>query len=247
MRIVWENIVDDATLSTVSEDPNYPVEAIQDTRVSRVYKSLADNAQAIVFANASSSASYLFILGHNFTNAATITIQGNNTDAWGAPSFSESVTWREGTIYHAFNEATYNYWRLYVDDAANPDGKLEIGRVFMGTYLQMPGMDPKQQISRKTDAKPSFSGSRQAYGSKMKVYRAPNINMPNVTHAQRLLIQEMHDEVQNVQPIVLMIWANQLDYEPPIYCLVSNKELKWKKTNQPNFPWSLQIGFEEVF
>lgn len=81
----------------------------------------------------------LFIHLHNVSPGATVRIQGHTSDAWGAPSLNETVTWRAGTMVHYIAAAskTYRYWRLVVEgDAANPDGYIGIGELYLGGYFE---------------------------------------------------------------------------------------------------------------
>jgi len=80
----------------------------------------------------------LVIYDHNLTSAATITIMGNDADAWGAPAFSEAVTWVDDKILHYLSTAqTYRYWQIQITDAANTDFYIEIGEIYLGGYLEL--------------------------------------------------------------------------------------------------------------
>lgn len=80
----------------------------------------------------------VILLDHNFTNSATINIEANATDSWGAPTFSESITYNANKILH-YTTTTPNlrYARLTIADASNPDGYIEMSEVFIGSYLEL--------------------------------------------------------------------------------------------------------------
>jgi len=85
----------------------------------------------------------LMISDHNFTSAATIELWGDdaatfNSDG-GTAQVVESITWASGKILHYLTTAdrTKKYWQLRVSDAANPDGYIEIGDLFIGPYLEL--------------------------------------------------------------------------------------------------------------
>jgi hypothetical protein len=75
------------------------------------------------------------ILGaHNLTNAATVTLAANSTDAWTTPPYE--YTWT--TITDALSlylDEEYRYWRLSIADAGNP-ADVEIGLFVLGDYIE---------------------------------------------------------------------------------------------------------------
>ena len=75
-----------------------------------------------------------FIMDHNFTSEAALTLQANGTDEWTTPAYEQSLTHHEAKI-GLFLDQTYRYWRLTAADASNPDGYLEIGEFFLGQGL----------------------------------------------------------------------------------------------------------------
>lgn len=75
---------------------------------------------------------------HNLTSAATITLEGNDANAWGAPAFSEAITWVDDKILHYLSTAqTYRYWRISITDMTNTAGYIEIGELYLGSYIEM--------------------------------------------------------------------------------------------------------------
>lgn len=84
----------------------------------------------------------LAIYDHNFTAAATLLLEADDAATFdsdgGSAQFSEAVTWADDKILHYLSAATTKrYWRLSVTDAANTDGYIEIGELFLGSYMEM--------------------------------------------------------------------------------------------------------------
>ncbi len=75
------------------------------------------------------------IADHNLTSGASITLKGHTADAWGAPDYALAIPWASEIIV-AYLDQTYRYWRLEITDAGNPDGCIEIGEWFLGTYWE---------------------------------------------------------------------------------------------------------------
>ena len=96
------------------------------------------NAEWLVFDFGSAQSVQSFVLrNNNFQSGATVRIQGHTANTWAAPS----VTYTFGTIdndimvYFWASVQSYQYWRIYINDIDNPDGYVEMGRVFLGSYF----------------------------------------------------------------------------------------------------------------
>lgn len=112
----------------------------------------------------------LIIFDHNFSSGVTLSLKGNASDAWGAPAFSEAVSYSADKILHYLSSAqTYRYWQLQITDTSNPDTHIDIGELFLGTYFE-----PTDNFSYGTgvrDIKSIISRQKTAYGkSKRRFY-----------------------------------------------------------------------------
>jgi hypothetical protein len=174
-------------------------------------------------------------------------LQGNNTDSWSSPSFSEQITDLSDLIIFNFDSAQYNYWSIYINNPGNPDGYIELSHIFIGQYLQMPGMKIDQVIPDYTTSKNGMSLQRQVYGSPGTKYRGFEVNYPAITDEEREAVRAWFRICENYKPFILLPWANNLDAELPIYAIVEDNVLKWKRTGDVEYPWSLSIKFGEVF
>lgn len=73
---------------------------------------------------------------HNITSGATITLKAHTSDSWGTPDKTQAVSHNAGIIViYLTGTWSKRYYRLEVTDAANPDGYIEIGELFMCTYV----------------------------------------------------------------------------------------------------------------
>ena len=56
----------------------------------------------------------------------------------GSAQFSEAIAHNEEIILHYLSAAeTRRYWRLSIADPGNPDGYIEIGELYLGSYLEL--------------------------------------------------------------------------------------------------------------
>lgn len=84
----------------------------------------------------------LIISDHNLTAAATILFEADDAATFdsdgGNPQVSEAVAWVADKILHYLAASqTRRYARWKITDAANPDGYIEIGDLFLGPYLEL--------------------------------------------------------------------------------------------------------------
>jgi hypothetical protein len=247
MKICWDNKFDGATLNALSENPFYPVVNLQDSRISRKFRSVDDNDQTILISGISTAVSFFCIVGHNFTSGVTLRLQGNNSNSWGSPSFDQEIPYNAGMIFLRFTPATYTYWRIWIDDDSNTDTYIEISRFVMGSELTMPGMKIDQEINYNTTGSAAYSYTGQGYGTDGYEFREVSANFAYMTNTQRKSIQTMYDTVKNIIPVLMMIWADDTTFEAPIYCTIDTKKLVFKRTDSDNYPWSLQLDFREVY
>lgn len=81
-------------------------------------------------------------LDYNFEDSDTITIEGNSSDAWVTPAFTQALSDEraDDTLRLKYFSATqtYQYWRVLIEDQQyNTRGFTEIGLFFFGGYLQL--------------------------------------------------------------------------------------------------------------
>jgi len=245
MKILWHNEVDINDQAASTEHIDYPLSNLVDPRLSRVFRTTDDDDEYIVISGTDITADAIAILNHNITSGATIKIQGNDTDAWGAPSFEQSITWAEYAIFQTFTSGEYNYWRLFIDDASNPDEYIQIGRLFLGEVLEMPGMKADQEIDDGITDSVDFSPSGQVYGDTGIDYRTMTINFPYISEDERVDIREMADDRRLSEPFVLDIWPGDTR-EKVMYCVLTTMP-KWKRSDDRNYIWQLQMIVREVF
>lgn len=248
MRILYNNLVKTATIAASSENENYLFStALNDSRLSRYARTIDDSAEWIKFSFGSAvAADYILIQNHNFTSGATVKIQANATDVWTSPSFDLTLTVDDIICAKFSAQQTYQYWRIYIDDSSNPDTYLQISKIFLGTYLDMPGMNLDQSIFRKSTATARKSNSGQLYGEKRLKYKTATITFSDVTNTKKIEIDTFFDYVDIVNPFWLLIWEDDLDIEPPLYASLT-KDIEWSRMIYQTLLWQFSLSVEECF
>jgi len=245
MKILYDNLVNSATINILTENPEYAFTALKDSRLSRVARTVDDAGQYIDFTFSSAvKVDYFALTAHNISDTATVVLYGNSSDDFTTPDFTQALT-VDTWIIGGFTEQEYQYWRVTIDDN-NSDGYIQVGYVFLGTSLTMPGMNRSVIIPQKSNSVATKSMSGQLYGDRRLKYKAAEISCEAVTETERQKIRTFFDYVDVTIPFVLMIWEDDLDVEPPIYCSLTD-ELSWNKLDINGLLWSLSFKFEECF
>lgn len=248
MRLLYDNNVMTSTyIDCYSASGSYPVANLQDTRLSRTYRTDGKASTEYVHVVNSSPVSYAGILNHNLSTACTIYIEGSDSTWSTGAAFSTTVAHSTGIIIVSMTQSSYAYWRFRFNDTSTGTTYIELGGLYLGTYLQLPGMKPDQTISDETTARVTVSDGGQAYGDDGYDYRSPSINFPYLVSTQRTDIRAMFSAVKNFTPVIALIWENSLTLEEPMYCILDQKTLDWKKTGDMVKPWSLSLKLREVF
>lgn len=85
----------------------------------------------------------LVLYDHNLSATATIALWGDDAATFdsdgGAAQVIEAVTWTADKILHYLTTAdrTKRYWQIRITDTANTDGYIEIGELYLGSYLEL--------------------------------------------------------------------------------------------------------------
>ncbi len=140
MRLFYDNWIDYAAtiITPATQDPILTAANIANELRKRVYRTLATQAAETITLDLGSAkdVTSVILLDHTLTAGDTlIKLQGNATDSWGSPSFSQTLTWAAGTISQVFSTQTFRYWRI-IFTKSSAGVTRDIGRVFLGTYYE---------------------------------------------------------------------------------------------------------------
>lgn len=251
MRILWDNYIDvNSSWTSYSEDANYPLSNLYDTRLSRVYRSngLA-STEYIQVGESSIVPEYFAMLAHNVSSSATISLIAGTSSGMSTASWTQTLTWSSYTLVSTITSTvSCSYYKLKVVGLSTAtQSYIEIGFLYLGDYIEMPFMKPDQTIKDETTAKITISDGGQAYGDDGFSYRSPTINFPYLTNTERDNIRTMWASVKNYKPVILIIWPSASTIEKPMYCILDQKNIEWKKTDDVNYLWATSISFREVF
>ena len=73
------------------------------------------------------------------SSGATIKLQGSTTDSWTSPEFDQTLTHSDFGVGSfsstGLHTQALRYWRLYIQDASNAYGYLEISKIYLGDVI----------------------------------------------------------------------------------------------------------------
>jgi hypothetical protein len=134
-----------------------------------------------------------------------------------------------------------------MEDGSNPDGYVEAGKVFLGTYLTMPGFAPDVEFTDNSTSHVEFSQCGQVYGDDGYQYRTFQFNFPLVTESERQTTKTMFATVGNHTPIFLTVWESNTSTEPVIYGIITESAMRYNQQGQQGLTYSMAFSFREVF
>lgn len=250
MRICYENRVDSAISITEStEVSGYPVENVQDQRLSKKWKTTSATSQTVVLNMASyDNIGVAAVLGHNFTSSATIVVEANNLDSWPGAT-SKTILYNAGICLLFFTPITYKYWKFTIDDPMStatseyPFGSLEIGRLWLSSYLTM---DPSSlldfQVTKKRSDRIVYGRGRQKFASIGTGWRAFQFDFPPSPNSLITSIESMIDAVGLHSSMIFCNLDTDRSYQlvEPCYCSLVN-EVGFTHTERMQFNYSLAL------
>lgn len=138
VKFYSQNLVDIADLTPSTEDAQFPVSNIQDTRRTKVYRSTVASANIVFdFGTTQTIDSFFMVDSKNSPfNLLTATIQFNNVDSWGAPAISQALTLDTDFGVAKYDWTTpfnYRYARLVLTAPTF----CEVSKIFIGQRVEL--------------------------------------------------------------------------------------------------------------
>src|SRR5512135_2043401 len=142
---LYNNLIDEATLTASSEATGFPASNLTNpfrTKVWRTAGAIPGMADLVIDHSTPRTVTCVALVNYSWTSTpSTFTFEANATNAWGAPSFSQALTWaanptanfNKGCIIQTFAGQTYRYNRLNV---TYTPGDWDLGKIYVGTYFQ---------------------------------------------------------------------------------------------------------------
>ena len=245
MRILYSNLWDDYSLIESQENSSYPVENTQDIRLVKTWRTQTPSA-ATIYLDAGTgvtiSCDCAAIIEHNFSGSASIVVQAATASTFANIALSANVAYRAGIMVVYFSSGTFRFWRFNFSDTGNSDGYYQVGRLFLGAYLQVDPSSllefPEEHI--RTD-RVIFSRSNQLYGDEGVGYKQVHYKFEWASSSAKTLIETMWNNVGRKKPLLIMNYDTTFSVIEPLYCaIVEDITFEHKRFDRWHFELSLR-------
>jgi len=253
MQILYNNLIDGATVSASSVQSGYPIENIQDYHLSKKYSSDATSGSITIDLGSAQLIDDFTICGTNITSSATTFNLEGSDDGGTADVTFPFVLHDNGYATVQDMNSTYRYWKIVYNDTTIPT--FLVGYVFLGTNLQMPGVSPDVSLQYKVNTGVQFSVTNQTYSDTGIQYFSSSFNFPHITDyphfvngkatATRNQIVEFWQDNQGAKPIVLYIWADNFERFPPVLGMITQNSMDFKFDKTQSYT-SMKFNFTET-
>ena len=249
MRFLYDNKFDDYTVTGSTAATNYPATAIQDYQLEKKWRTTTAATSTItidVGSGLTITPTAGAILNHNFTTSVLAYVEASSDNFSSVSSIA--------TIEHTAGEAatwpliaydvsgTYRYWRFRIVDSGVSDGYHEMGRLFLGTYLDWSrGMAIAFPYTIKDTSTIQFTRSGQSYGNTGHNYETFELAFPFISEANRVSIASMYNTVHRTKPLIFIPDENSTNIEP-IYGVIDDCTF----SHLYNYNWNGSLSFREV-
>lgn len=238
MRIAFKNYLDDAILTASSTLINRSVDDLKIPHLTRSFSFGSSSGNIVIDLGEEKKITCFVLGGTNLKDGDTMLLQGNQSDEWETPAYSTNVHYYKKNQL-LFLDKTYQYWRTSISSAVD---MVTIGHIFIGQFIQMPGIDPNYDFSFNRTDSLTLSGMLQPYGDIGYAHFSAKFSFDNIkdsptvikgkTIATRSEILEMWNHVGSITPVYLAIWEEDLDLEPPIFCILNQSTVKTSRDDK---------------
>lgn len=207
LRIAYNDLAKLQILTDSTEVSGYPGTNVVHAHLSRTWRTTSAAAQWIKFdAGVGNTISFdtACIIGHNLTSAAVVKVQTDDADTWTPPGgVDKNGDPTQAIIFTdlAPLPTARRYARIYIDDASNPAGYIEIGRIFLCVRFEGETIDKGFQFTIEDSTVISRSLTGQLFadiGVQQKVYTMSLGTMRNATKLALTTILQVNGQYDPV-------------------------------------------------
>jgi len=258
MKIFYDNLINSSVLIPSSLPVAQDVNKLKIAQLANNFTFLGNDENLVIqFDTPTTIENFIVDIG-NLSGNGTYLLEGNDTDVWISPSYSEPLIVTDSALYLIEN-LTFRYYRLKIIDIEVVNG-ISLGYIQLGgkSHLQLPGINPGVTLNYNTSSSGRSSESGQFYGNIGYEYLETKFSFPNIrekegpgfltpTVAGRVEILEVWNTIQNVHPFWVFLWSENLDEHPPVFAVLKQKKLTMKKLPQSGKIWSTSLNIKQIF
>lgn len=249
-RFMYLNFVDlFATLTASSASSTLPVSNLKNAQKTKVWRtgSTLANESVVFDMGSGQTVTCAVILNHNFlTTDAGVYIEGNATDSWGAPSFSQFFSFNTGPMVLFFSPQFFRYFRVRFTKPSAGVTR-DIGRIFLGAdYSLTQNASPDGLSINFVDlSDTSKSSGGQSFSDIKSIYREVDLSIKMMSNAQHELLKLISRTVGTHTPFFVSLDSDTQPNEWMFYAKF--KRLQSFNTNAVGgtLYWDASVQLEE--
>lgn len=242
MRVLYTNLVENATLAATNENANYPIENVYDQFLTRKYKATASTSTVTITWASDQTINCFAVAYHNissvtytFKNAAAATLD-SGTLTGGSDIFDGDV------IYLSSALTTVRTLTLAFTGSADP---FYIGYIGAGVYVQMPGFSPGIRFGYADQGEVNKSRGGQLIGSQYTMLRNCNVSFISSIQSEADTVLTFWRTVTRVKPFVFDLYEENRDSEMdyPFFCSVEEfRDFSKEDTRGTAYNYQMTFG-----
>lgn len=250
MRFFYDNEIDKtgSLLTASSSQTNLPAGNVINELKTKVWRTgTATATETLIMDLGSAKTITGFIVhGHNLTSGdSNIKLEGNNANVWGAPAFTQALTYAANTIGQVFAGQTFRYWRLSFTKSAAGETR-DIGRIFIGSYYEsdeQPNWDGYSESVEDVDRRMKSLGG-QVYSEIVNGFQVIRTDFTRVNNAMMAQFKTIYSALRRNKSFFI-----QIDTVSPLDGFIYVKFLRPFRRDVQGFDtsyyWGATLEFEE--
>jgi len=240
MKLLWNNYLEDSTVTASNQDENYPVSNLTHKFLEKKFQSLGSQSKITITMPETRTVSMIAYGFNNATSAQdtivvtkdapdTLVVTKNAVDivVISVEAFIELKNSVGTTVYTAQLETggdiNVNYFTpvdcktVEISFVSSTDETLYVGGLSVGDPLEIEYIRNNPELSHTIRGTANKTEAGQLLSKKVRTLRVWDFSIPIVTNSKRAEITEMIDEVGNFKPIFAGLYEDT-DIEPEMYC-----------------------------
>jgi len=191
------------------------------------------------------------LMGHNLSEGAQITFQANDYDAWeytatGGSIIQSTMTWDADTILYFLTRTQKQYVKFSLSDPNNTGSYIEIGRPWIGQYLDIsPSSLLDFKVSKKRSDTVIHGKDRHKWSVIGEGWRRFELSFPPTEEAMIESLATMFDAVGNHSSMIFCNFDTIRSYQLVEPCYVSiDGDFEFMHTRRMVWTWNLVLEEE---
>lgn len=261
-----------SAMTSVSVITNYPLSNVQDQRLGKTFRSSELSTMTVIInigdiiSAGKNPVSTIALLGHNLDSSATVTVERNIYDSWPGAT-SQSITYNSGIMLsyisddnafiiteegdfliseesdYIIESLDYYYYRFTISNTTNADSFIELGRIWLGDYLNItPSSLLNFNVTKRRSDIVIYGKDRQKFALEGVGWRHFSLSFPVTDHTMVENIIDMYKTVGNHTSIIFSNFDTLRGYDLVEPCYVSIVgDIVFSHKKNMKFEYSLEL------